>query len=165
LSERAEWTTESEPFINRLMEITKAVLEDIPELCKLLDALFNQEAEFKADRDAQKRGLAAVIRNPEIGDILVARSSGRIIGMVNLLYTVSTALGGRVGILEDMVVSPKERGSGVGTELLNHAVRYAVKKGCKRITLLTDKDNLGARRFYQKLGFNRSHMVVFRKLL
>lgn len=147
------------------MEITKAVLSDIPDLCALLRALFTQEIEFEADREKQTRGLTSVIKNPEIGEILVVRDSGRVIGMVNILYTLSTALGGRVAILEDMVVSPDMRGSGVGTELLKHAVRHASENGCERITLLTDNDNLGAQRFYKRLGFNCSEMVVFRKLL
>jgi GNAT superfamily N-acetyltransferase len=147
------------------MKITIAVLSDIPELCKLLDALFTQEAEFTANPDKQARGLTAVLKNPEMGEILVVRDSDRIIGMVNLIYTVSTALGGRVAIMEDMVVSPDVRGLGVGSKLMNYAVKYAEEKGCKRITLLTDNDNTGAHRFYQRHGFSRSQMIVFRKQL
>ena len=86
------------------MEITNALMSDIPNLCILLDYLFTQEVEFTPNRDAQARGLAAIINNSEKGDILVARKSGEVIGMVSLLYTVSTALGGRAAILEDMVV-------------------------------------------------------------
>ncbi len=147
------------------LEITRAVAEDIPELCLLLEQLFTQEGEFEPDHLAQERGLAAVINSQEIGDILVARHSGEVIGMVNILYTISTALGGRVGILEDMVVLPNWRGSGVGSKLLGHAIESARNSGCKRITLLTDSDNDGAQRFYQRHGFSRSSMVVFRMLL
>ncbi len=145
--------------------ITRAVPADIPQLCLLLEQLFTQEAEFEADHPAQERGLAAVINSQEIGDILVARHSGEVIGMVNILYTISTALGGRVGILEDMVVLPSWRGSGVGSKLLRHAIESARNSGCKRITLLTDSDNDSAQRFYQRHGFSRSSMAVFRMLL
>ena len=96
---------------------------------------------------------------------MVARRSGEIIGMVNLLYTVSTALGGRVALLEDMVVSPKARGLGVGSKLINQSIEFAKENGCKRITLLTDHDNEGSHRFYQRHGFSRSSMVVFRRSL
>ena len=82
--------------------------------------------------------------------------------MVNLLYTVSTALGSRVAILEDMVVSPKIRGQNVGSSLIEYALDYARKQGCQRITLLTDSDNIAAHRFYERHGFSRSTMVPFR---
>ncbi len=147
------------------MEVTIASSNDIPDLCELLDSLFNQEAEFKPNREVQASGLAAVIDDPNVGDILVARKDGQIIGMVNLLYTVSTGLGERVALLEDMVVSPNERGQGVGSDIIRQAVDFAKEKDCKRITLLTDDDNSGAHRFYERHGFSRSSMVVFRMLL
>lgn len=144
------------------MQITPANLSDIPALCELLELLFTQEADFKPDREAQSRGLSRIIGNPEIGLIVVARQGGRVVGMANLLYTVSTALGDRVALLEDMVVSPNARGSGVGSRLLEHAIQLARLNGCKRITLLTDHDNEAAQRFYQRRGFDLSAMVPLR---
>lgn len=147
------------------MEITKAKISDIPKLCVLLDSLFSQESEFEPDHEAQARGLATVINGSDVGEIMVAKNLGEIIGMVNLLYTVSTALGDRVALIEDMVVSSKGRGLGVGSKLLNNTILFAEEMGCKRITLLTDYDNEGAHRFYQRHKFNRSSMVVFRRSL
>lgn len=147
------------------MKIERAVSSDIPALCSLLDSLFTQESEFKPDPKAQIQGLNAIIENSDTGDILVARNGSEILGMVNLLYTVSTALGSRVGILEDMVVSNSGRNLGIGSQLLENAVHLACEKECKRITLLTDSDNDGAHRFYQRHGFTRSSMVAFRQSL
>jgi len=144
------------------MEITPANASDIPALCELLDILFSQEADFTPDREAQSRGLARIIGSPEIGLIVVARQNGRVVGMVNLLYTVSTALGDRVALLEDMVVSPDARGSGVGSRLLQQAIQLARLNECKRITLLTDRINESAQRFYQKHGFDFSAMIPMR---
>lgn len=112
--------------------------------------------------EAQIKGLSTIINNPELGTILVYREGSEIMGMVNLLFTISTALGERVAILEDMVVSPKARGSGIGSELLSHAISFARTYGCKRITLLTDSGNQGAQRFYAKHGFTASSMAPFR---
>jgi ribosomal protein S18 acetylase RimI-like enzyme len=147
------------------VEISIASSNDIPELCGLLNSLFIQEAEFVPDRQAQTRGLAAVISSSEVGDIFVARDDGEIVGMVNLLYTVSTALGARVAFLEDMVVSPNRRRQGIGSNLIRHAVKIAKERSCMRITLLTDGDNEGAQRFYRRHGFSRSSMVAFRMSL
>jgi len=144
------------------MQITPAKTSDIPALCELLSILFSQEAEFKPNHKAQSRGLSQIISNPEIGLIVVARQDSQVIGMVNLLYTVSTALGERVALLEDMVVSPSARGSGVGSRLLEQAIQLARTNGCKRITLLTDGTNESAQHFYQKHGFGFSAMVPLR---
>ena len=144
------------------MQITLANTADIPALCDLLNLLFSQEADFEPNREAQRRGLALIINNPDIGLIVVAREDNQIIGMVNLLYTVSTALGDRVAILEDMIVCPNARGSGVGSELLEQAIEIARCNRCKRITLLTDSTNQSAQRFYQKHGFGLSAMIPLR---
>jgi GNAT superfamily N-acetyltransferase len=85
--------------------------------------------------------------------------------MVNLLYTVSTALGARVAMLEDMVVTRQQRGGGIGTLLLQAAIALARADGCQRITLLTDTDNASAHRFYRRHGFVASPMVPFRLML
>jgi hypothetical protein len=94
------------------MEITKAANADIPELCDLLEVLFAQEAEFRPDHSLQSSGLRQIIDFPERGQILVLRKGTGVIGMISLLFTLSTALGGRVAILEDMVVQPDHRGGG-----------------------------------------------------
>ena len=144
------------------MEIRQASSTDIPQLCVLLNSLFTQEAEFSPDTERQAIGLGAIIEGDGIGDILVAVEAGEIIGMVNLLYTISTALGSRVAILEDMIIAPAFRGLGMGSLLLQQAIDFAKNKGCKRITLLTDSDNERAQQFYQKHGFELSSMNAYR---
>ena len=144
------------------MEITAATHEDIPQLCELLALLFTQEAEFQADTTAQATGLREIIGFLDRGRILVLRDKDSVIGMVNLLFTISTALGGRVALLEDMVVHPAQRGSGAGSLLLHAAIGCAEENGCRRITLLTDHDNSQAHRFYERHGFIPSPMLPMR---
>lgn len=144
------------------MRIDLACVADIAVLSDLLTELFQQEAEFCPDSAAQQRGLAAIIGDPAIGEILVAREAGRPVGMVSLLYTVSTALGGRVVWLEDMVVTANRRGSGIGQRLLKAAIAHAQSDGCRRITLLTDADNSAAQDFYRREGFCASPMRPYR---
>ena len=147
------------------MKIEIATTSDIPVLCTLLDYLFSQEVEFKPDHETQSRGLEMILNNNNSGNIFIAKKNEKIIGMVILLYTVSTALGERVALLEDMVVSPNERELGIGSMLLDHAVKYAIENRCKRITLLTDKMNIQAQKFYKQHKFNRSSMIPFRMII
>ncbi|MGQ0672271.1 MAG: GNAT family N-acetyltransferase, partial [Hyphomicrobium sp.] len=130
--------------------IRRATPDDVPALAALLAQLFAQEAEFAPDTIAQHRGLAAIIADPRTGTLLLADEDGRAVGMVNLLYTVSTALGARVAILEDMVVDRAARGRGIGERLMREAIATARADGCRRITLLTDGDNAAAHRFYER---------------
>ena len=143
-------------------EINLATVSDTPALSALLSILFTQEAEFQPDTAAQQRGLNAILSDPALGEILVARQNGQIVGMVNVLYSISTALGARVALLEDMVVAPAMRGSGLGSQLLAAAIKHAKQRGCLRITLLTDADNYAAQAFYQKQGFEKSSMIPLR---
>lgn len=144
------------------MHIEKATLADIPALSDLLSVLFTQEAEFTPDPEAQRRGLAHIIGNAAMGAVWVAKQDDRIIGMVNILFTVSTALGERVALLEDMVVAPAHRGAGVGSALIAAAIAWARGQGCRRITLLTDRANEAAQRFYRRQGFATSNMLPMR---
>ncbi|MBP1151958.1 GNAT superfamily N-acetyltransferase [Methylocaldum sp. RMAD-M] len=137
--------------------------EDISQLSRLLEILFAQEEEFTPNVALQEAGLRTIISNPQVGEIMLAEADGKIIGMVSLLYTVSTALGARAAILEDMVVDPIKRGDGVGSKLLEYALQISRERGCARITLLTDAGNLGAQRFYERFGFTKSTMIPLRR--
>ena len=142
--------------------IERAILDDLPQLVILLDLLFTQEADFCPDHDKQEKGLRLIIESPQAGVIFVARAELEVIGMVSLLFTISTAEGGHVCWLEDMVVRPVYRGGGLGTRLLQHAINYGRSRGFSRITLLTDTVNSGAMRFYGRCGFAESAMTALR---
>ena len=147
------------------MKLIKATHLDIPELVELLNSLFEQEAEFEPNSETQSKALSKIILDPKIGIILIAKDDDKILGMVNLLFTESTALGSKVALLEDMVILSSSRGRGIGSQLIDYAISEAKKAGCKRITLLTDIENTKAQSFYQKKGFVKSKMTPYRLLL
>lgn len=142
--------------------IEPATLDDLPQLADLLYDLFSHEADFVPNREKQMRGLRLLLEQPSRGRIFVLRSGERIIGMINLLITISTAEGGFVLILEDLVIHKDHRGQGYGSRLVEHALDYARKKDFLRVTLLTDKLENRAREFYEHHGFRQSGMVPMR---
>lgn len=142
-----------------------AKIEDVKELCRLLNELFTQEAEFLPDEAFQERALREIISDESIGEIFVASLDGKIIAIVNILYTLSTALGAKVAILEDMIVDKRYRGQDIGSSLMEFVLEYIKAKGCKRVTLLSDSDNFKAHKFYEKQGFVKSAMIPFRKII
>jgi len=147
------------------VRLTFAHPADLPELVELLGQLFAQEADFTPDAEAQECGLRLILDAPEQGTVLVAREAGCVLGMVLLLYTISTALGARVALLEDLIVRPEARGRGIGSRLIAAAVDEARRQGCRRITLLTDADNHRAQALYARHGFGRSAMIPLRRAL
>ena len=145
--------------------VEQATLEDLPQLTDLLVELFSHELDFKPDRAKQMRGIRLVLENPARGRIFVVRNHGRIAGMINLLFTISTAEGGFVMILEDLVIDKDFRGHGYGKLLLEHAIEYAKAKDFQRITLLSDIDEVDSQKLFRQYGFVDSHMIPMRLVL
>jgi GNAT superfamily N-acetyltransferase len=145
--------------------IEQATLEDLPQLADLLYDLFTQEADFVPNRAKQLRGLRLILEQPNRGRIFVLRLNGVLLAMINLLFTISTAEGGFVVLLEDVVVHRDYRGKGYGDKLLQHAIEYAKKKDFLRITLLTDRLNEDGQRFFKSHGFIVSRMIPMRLAL
>jgi ribosomal protein S18 acetylase RimI-like enzyme len=140
-----------------------AKLEDIDILCELLFELFSQEVEFTPNKEVQQKALKTIIVDENIGDIYVATINEKVVAMVNILYTISTALGNQVAIFEDFIVDKSYRNQGIGENLIDFVFEDLKAKNFSRITLLTDNDNLKAHKFYKKKGFVKSSMVPFRK--
>src|ERR1700687_3951202 len=86
--------------------VRQATAADVTRLCELLSLLFAQEADFQPDSTRQARGLRLMIGQPEVGRIFCATHGDNIAGMVSILFSVSTAEGGRAAWLEDMVIHP-----------------------------------------------------------
>lgn len=140
-----------------------AKLEDLEILCELLFELFSQEVEFIPNKEVQEKALKTIILNENIGDIYVATIEEKVVAMVNILYTISTALGNKVAIFEDFIVDISHRNQGIGKKLIDFVFEDLKAKNIQRITLLTDNDNIKAHKFYEKKGFVKSSMVPFRK--
>lgn len=145
--------------------VEPATIEDLSALTELVMDLMARSDDFTPDRELQERGLELILEQPSRGRIFVVRNQDRIFGMVNLLFTISTARGGFVILMEDVVIHPDHRGQGFGRMLVDYVIDYAKKKGFKRITLLTDKIGADSQEFFKKLGFDYSHMIPMRRII
>src|SRR4029078_8555356 len=138
---------------------TEAALD---ELSEILGELFSQEGDFRPDKDKQLRALRLIFEQPSRGRVFVLRRNGAIVGMINLLFTISTAEGGFVMLLEDLVVHPQYQGHGYCNKLLEHAIDFAKKKNFLRIPLLTDRPENVALAFFRKHGLIDSSIIPMR---
>ncbi|MEM0896935.1 MAG: GNAT family N-acetyltransferase [Verrucomicrobiota bacterium] len=144
------------------IRVQSATLDDLPDLVELLLALFEEEQDFIPDKIRQEEGLRLILEQPNRGRIFVVRTDNTIIGMANVLIVISTAIGGFVLVLEDLIIHPAHRGQGYGSLLMTYIIDFAKKKDFKRITLLTDRVSAKSQSFFQSHGFDFSHMIPMR---
>ena len=135
---------------------------DLPQLVELLALLFDQEAEFKPDAAKQAAALKQILADPARGRIYVARDGRQVVAMASLLFTISTAEGGKAAWLEDLVVRPEYRQQGTGEKMLGYVVSQARAEGVLRITLLIDMQYERAQALYRRAGFVGSPMRPMR---
>src|SRR6202790_3238593 len=138
---------------------------DLDELSELLGELFSEESDFRPNKQKQLRGLRLVFQQANRRRGFFLRRDNAIVGMINLLFTISTAEGGFVMLLEDLVVHDEYRGHGYGSKLLQHAIDFAKDKNFMRITLLTDRPELRSQALFRRFGFHESAMLPMRLLL
>jgi GNAT superfamily N-acetyltransferase len=138
---------------------------DIPRMCELLTELFSIEADFVPEREKQSQGLNALLADPQ-GKVLVlvAELDGMVAGMATVQTLISTAEGGRVGLIEDVIVDRKFRSRGIGTLLLEGIVGWSERAGLKRLQLLADRDNHPALAFYASRNWDSTRLICLRRL-
>src|SRR5437762_3605345 len=140
--------------VSEKVVIEPATEADLDELSEMLGELFAQESDFRPDKDKQLRGLRLIFEQPSRGRVFVLRRDGVIVGMINLLFTISTAEGGFVILLEHLVIHQEHHGQLYVSKLLNYPIDFSNLKNVHRITLLTD----GPQNVAQPLF--RNHRVV-----
>ncbi|HSH70080.1 MAG TPA: GNAT family N-acetyltransferase [Deferrisomatales bacterium] len=136
---------------------------DIEAMAGLLTELFAIETDFSANHSAQRRGLQLLLGDTERCCVLVAGTAAHVVGMVTVQVLISTAEGGPVGLLEDLVVGDGWRGCGVGSSLLRAAEAWAREHGLLRLQLLADWGNRDGLGFYRARRWQMTELVGLRR--
>ncbi|WP_298899586.1 GNAT family N-acetyltransferase [uncultured Psychroserpens sp.] len=131
--------------------IRKATKEDMPRVLELIVEL----AVFEKEPDAVKVTVEDLeqggFEDPKQFVCFVAECEGKIEGIA-LVYNRFSTWKGQVLHLEDLVVSERKRGTGLGTALLDEVVKYAYSLGVKRVSWEVIEWNEPAISFYEKKG-------------
>lgn len=142
--------------------IREAATSDLNAMSGLLSELFSIESDFTPNIRRQRQGLADLMQS-RTATLLVAVAGRDIVGMCTLQPLISTAEGGKVGLVEDLVVAESHRKAGVGRKLLKEIEAIAAKQGMSRLQLLSDHSNKAASVFYEHLGWTTTNMIAWRK--
>ena len=97
--------------------------------------------------------------NPGIQLVVAEDGEGNVVGCLQLCVLPGlSSQGASRGLIEDVRVATDCRSRGIGEHLVQWAVSEARAKGCILVELLTHNSRVDAQRFYERLGFARSHV-------
>lgn len=90
--------------------------------------------------------------------LVVAERNGEVIGTLQLTFIAGLSRrGSKRGLIEAVRVRRDSRDIGLGTTLTRWAIEESRAQGCSLVQLTSDKSRTDAHRFYERLGFVRSH--------
>lgn len=94
--------------------------------------------------------------------LYVAEAKGKVVGAFTLAILDNLCHRGQPhGVVEDVAVDPQLHRTGIGREMMQHALQLCRSKGCYKLTLSSNLRRKRAHAFYDALGFER-HGYSFR---
>jgi len=101
----------------------------------------------------------AAMRAQGGNDLLVAIHAGAVVGCLQLTIIPGISrLGASRAQIEGVRVAASHRGHGIGELLVRDAIARAGQAGCTLVQLTTDNTRTDALRFYERLGFEATHV-------
>ncbi|MFI9611089.1 GNAT family N-acetyltransferase [Streptomyces sp. NPDC052023] len=141
------------------LEIRAAVTEDLPVIVGMLaDDPLGAQRESPDDLTPYRAALERLAADAN-QHLVVAVRGDRVVGTLQLTIIPGLSRRGATrSIIEGVRIHSRERGSGLGTQLIEWAVEESRRQGCQLVQLTSDTSRVDAHRFYERLGFTASHV-------
>ncbi|MFJ2891725.1 GNAT family N-acetyltransferase [Streptomyces sp. NPDC087305] len=141
------------------LEIRAAVTDDIPAIVGMLaDDPLGSQRESPDDLTPYLAALERLAADPN-QHLVVAVREGRVVGTLQLTIVPGLSRKGATrSIIEAVRIHADERGSGLGTQLIEWAIDESRRQDCQLVQLTSDVTRTDAHRFYERLGFTASHV-------
>jgi len=143
------------------ISIRRAARDDVAAIVAMLadDRLGSERERLENPLPASYiKAFEVLDRDPNI-QLVVAEEGGRVVGCLQLCVLPGlSSQGASRGLIEDVRVASDSRSRGIGEQLVGWAVAQSRAKGCKLVELLTHHTRVDAQRFYERFGFQRSHV-------
>ncbi|MFG3230051.1 GNAT family N-acetyltransferase [Kitasatospora sp. NPDC048194] len=142
-----------------VLTIRRAREDDLSAIVAMLaDDPLGAGRESPDDLTAYRPAFTRVDGDPN-QHLVVAERAGRVIGTLQLTLVPGLSRKGATRVIIEAVrIHTDERGSGLGTELIQWAVERSRELGADLVQLTSDASRTDAHRFYQRLGFVPSHL-------
>ena len=140
-------------------EIRRATEADLPAIVAMLaDDALGATRESPDELTPYRAAFEALAADPQ-QHLVVAVREGRTVGTLQLTVIPGLSRRGSTrSIIEGVRIHAEARGSGLGTQLIEWAVAESRTLGCQLVQLTTDATRIDAHRFYERLGFEASHL-------
>jgi len=141
------------------LEIRPATTEDVPAVVGMLaDDPLGAQRESPDDLTPYYTALDRLAADPN-QHVVVAVREGHVVGTLQLTIVPGLSRKGATrSIIEGVRVHAAERGSGLGTQLIEWAIDTSRRENCQLVQLTSDITRTEAHRFYERLGFTPSHV-------
>ena len=148
--------------MTRTVTIRPARRSDVETIVKMLadDALGRGRERLEDPLpDCYFAAFERVDRDPNLALVVAEGGGGAVIGCLQLCILPGiSSQGAARGLIEDVRVASHCRSQGIGEQLVAWALAEARSRGCRLVELLTHQTRVDAQRFYERLGFARSHV-------
>ena len=142
------------------ISIREANITDLPYIIKLMsdDNLGNQREEYKLPLPQCYIEAFENISADKNSILLVACDAEHVIGNLQITFTQYLSHKGSMrATIENVRIDKNKRNLGIGTQLMNYAIKLAKDKNCSIVQLTSHKTRKNAHRFYERLGFRATH--------
>lgn len=141
------------------LEIRPVVADDVPAIVAMLaDDPLGAQRESPDDLTPYLTALERLSGDPN-QHLVVAVREGQVVGTLQLTILPGLSRRGSTrALIEAVRVRADERGSGLGTRIIEWAVDESRRQGCRLVELTSDGSRTDAHRFYERLGFTASHV-------
>ncbi|QES42633.1 GNAT family N-acetyltransferase [Streptomyces venezuelae] len=141
------------------LEIRPATAADLPAIVGMLaDDPLGATRESPDDLTPYVTAFERLNDDPN-QHLVVAEREGRVVGTLQLTIVPGLSRKGATrSIIEGVRVHADERGSGLGTRFIEWAVDESRRQNCQLVQLTSDVTRTDAHRFYERLGFQASHV-------
>ncbi|MFI9170585.1 GNAT family N-acetyltransferase [Streptomyces lincolnensis] len=141
------------------LEIRTAGTDDVSAIVALLaDDPLGAQRESPDDLAPYLAALERLTSDPN-QHLVVAVREGRVVGTLQLTVIPGLSRRGSTrSVIEGVRVHSDERGSGLGTRLIEWAIEESRRQECQLVQLTSDNTRTDAHRFYERLGFTASHV-------
>ncbi|MFE6638956.1 GNAT family N-acetyltransferase [Streptomyces tendae] len=140
------------------LDIRPAIAEDVPAVVAMLaDDPLGAQRESPDDLEPYLAAFERLTTDPN-QHLVVAVRDGRVVGTLQLTIVPGLSRRGATrSIIEGVRIHGDERGSGLGTQLIEWAIDESRRQDCSLVQLTSDKTRTDAHRFYERLCFTASH--------
>lgn len=144
-----------------------ATADDLPTIVALLadDELSRGRENASLPLDPAYRAAFDALAADPNHELIVAELDGAVVGTMQLSTLPGIAFRGAWrGQIEAVRVAAHLRGAGLGGAMIDWACERFRARGCRMAQLMSKQDRLAAHRFYERLGWEKSHFGFKRKL-